>query len=259
MLLPRQEHARLQSNHQNHTHQQQRQLPLAEDLEGKELRLGATTGPLWAVLTTSTSNGSVGAMHDSLNPLTGLVPMAGMWLNETFGGVGVGMINMFLYIVVAVFVAGMMVGRTPEYLGHRIEGGEMRLVQRAGGDHRHLRPRLGPTDNIGPRPREGEGTRIVGDHSLNQRRDLIAPPVGEIKIPNEGNHADAPVLWRDPCLNSSVTFAGAPHHGRSIALAVSNRLQPIAAAVLCLMAAQLVTASCTPEPAPYASRVAVER
>ena len=98
------------------------------NLEGKELRLGATTGPLWAVLTTSTSNGSVGAMHDSLNPLTGLVPMAGMWLNETFGGVGVGMINMFLYIVVAVFVAGMMVGRTPEYLGHRIEGREMRLA-----------------------------------------------------------------------------------------------------------------------------------
>ena len=98
------------------------------NLEGKELRLGATTGPLWAAITTSTSNGSVGAMHDSLNPLAGLVPMAGMWLNETFGGVGVGMINMFLYIIVAVFVAGMMVGRTPEYLGHRIEGREMRLA-----------------------------------------------------------------------------------------------------------------------------------
>jgi potassium-transporting ATPase potassium-binding subunit len=98
------------------------------NLEGKELRLGATTGPLWAVLTTATSNGSVGVMHDSLNPLTGLVPMAGMWLNETFGGVGVGMINMVLYIALAVFVAGMMVGRTPEYLGHRIEGREMRLV-----------------------------------------------------------------------------------------------------------------------------------
>lgn len=98
------------------------------NLEGKELRLGATTGPLWAVLTTSTSNGSVGAMHDSLNPLTGLMPMAGMWLNATFGGVGVGMINMFLYIVVAVFVAGMMVGRTPEYLGHKIEAKEVRFA-----------------------------------------------------------------------------------------------------------------------------------
>lgn len=105
-------------------------LPVAEapNLEGKELRLGATTGPLWAVLTTATSNGSVGAMHDSLNPLTGLVPLAGMWLNATFGGVGVGMINMVLYVVVAVFVAGMMVGRTPEYLGHRIEAREVRLA-----------------------------------------------------------------------------------------------------------------------------------
>ncbi|MET1756360.1 potassium-transporting ATPase subunit KdpA [Novosphingobium sp. RD2P27] len=109
-------------------------LPVLADvgnLEGKELRLGATTGPLWAVLTTSTSNGSVAAMHDSLNPLTGLMPMAGLWLNATFGGVGVGMINMFLYIVVAVFIAGMMVGRTPEYLGHKVEGREMRLAMLA--------------------------------------------------------------------------------------------------------------------------------
>jgi len=98
------------------------------NLEGKELRLGAATGPLWSALTTATSNGSVGAMHDSLNPLTGLVPMAGMWLNETFGGVGVGMINMSLYILVAVFVSGMLVGRTPEYLGHKLEAREMRLA-----------------------------------------------------------------------------------------------------------------------------------
>ncbi|MBA16602.1 MAG: potassium-transporting ATPase subunit A [Sphingomonas sp.] len=106
-------------------------LPIAQNvgnLEGKELRFGAAGGPIWAVLTTSTSNGSVGAMHDSLNPMTGLMPMIGMWLNATFGGVGVGMINMFLYIVVAVFVAGMMVGRTPEYLGHRVEGREVKLA-----------------------------------------------------------------------------------------------------------------------------------
>ncbi|WP_192931250.1 potassium-transporting ATPase subunit KdpA [Gemmobacter serpentinus] len=106
-------------------------LPIAQDvgnLEGKELRFGATGGPLWAVLTTATSNGSVGAMHDSLNPLAGMMPMVGMWLNESFGGVGVGMINMFLYIVVAVFVAGMMIGRTPEYLGWRIEAREVKLA-----------------------------------------------------------------------------------------------------------------------------------
>lgn len=98
------------------------------NLEGKELRFGPTTGPLWAVLTTATSNGSVGAMHGSLNPLTGLAPMAGMWLNETFGGVGVGFINMFVYILVAVFLAGMMIGRTPEYLGKRIEAREMTWI-----------------------------------------------------------------------------------------------------------------------------------
>jgi K+-transporting ATPase ATPase A chain len=98
------------------------------NLEGKELRLGPTTGPLWAVLTTATSNGSVGAMHDSLNPLTGLFPMVGMWLNATFGGVGVGMINMFVYVLLAVFVAGMMVGRTPEYLNRRVEAREIKLA-----------------------------------------------------------------------------------------------------------------------------------
>lgn len=98
------------------------------NLEGKELRFGAAAGPTWAVVTTSTSNGSVNAMHDSLNPLTGLMPMIGMWLNEDFGGVGVGMINMVVYIVVAVFLAGMMVGRTPEYLGRRVEAYEVKLA-----------------------------------------------------------------------------------------------------------------------------------
>jgi K+-transporting ATPase ATPase A chain len=98
------------------------------NLEGKELRFGPTTGPLWAVITTSTSNGSVGAMHDSLNPMTGLFPMIGMWLNATFGGVGVGMINMFIYIILAVFIAGMMVGRTPEYLNRKVEAREVKLA-----------------------------------------------------------------------------------------------------------------------------------
>lgn len=98
------------------------------NLEGKELRLGATTGPLWAVLTTSTSNGSVGAMHGSLNPLSLLGPFAGLWLNSTFGGVGVGMINFFLFMILAVFVAGLMVGRTPEYLGKKVEAKEMTLA-----------------------------------------------------------------------------------------------------------------------------------
>jgi K+-transporting ATPase ATPase A chain len=98
------------------------------NLEGKELRFGQSAGALWAVSTTVTSNGSVNAMHDSLNPLTGLVPMAGMWLNVIFGGVGVGLINMFIFIVVAVFLAGLMVGRTPEYLTRKVEAREMKLA-----------------------------------------------------------------------------------------------------------------------------------
>jgi K+-transporting ATPase ATPase A chain len=106
-------------------------LPIEQNvgnLEGKEMRFGATSGPTWAVLTTSTSNGSVGAMHDSLNPMAGLMPMIGMWLNATYGGVGVGMINMFIYMILAVFVAGMMVGRTPEYLGWRVEAREVKFA-----------------------------------------------------------------------------------------------------------------------------------
>lgn len=98
------------------------------NLEGKELRFGTTAGATWAVTTTVTSNGSVNCMHDSLNPLTGLLPMIGMWLNMVFGGIGVGMINMFLYIIIAVFLAGMMVGRTPEYLARKVEIKEMQFA-----------------------------------------------------------------------------------------------------------------------------------
>jgi K+-transporting ATPase ATPase A chain len=100
----------------------------AMNLEGKELRFGSTAGALWAVSTTATSNGSVNAMHDSLNPLTGLLPMAGMWLNVIFGGCGVGVINIFLFVITAVFLSGMMVGRTPEYLTRKVEAKEMKLA-----------------------------------------------------------------------------------------------------------------------------------
>jgi K+-transporting ATPase ATPase A chain len=100
----------------------------AMNLEGKELRFGPTAGATWAVSTTITSNGSVNSMHDSLNPMTGLLPLCGMWLNCIFGGVGVGLINMFLFIVTAVFLSGMMVGRTPEYLTRKLETKEMKLA-----------------------------------------------------------------------------------------------------------------------------------
>ena len=100
-------------------------------MEGKEARFGAGLSALWAVTTTVTSNGSVNAMHDSFTPLGGLMPMAGMWLNNIFGGVGVGFINMLIFIVVAVFVAGMMIGRTPELLGKKVEAKEVKLASLA--------------------------------------------------------------------------------------------------------------------------------
>ncbi len=98
------------------------------NLEGKELRFGPGSAAIWAAVTTATSNGSVNCMHDSLNPLTGLVPLAGMWLNVIFGGVGVGFINMFIFIIVGVFICGMMVGRTPEYCARKVETHEMKLA-----------------------------------------------------------------------------------------------------------------------------------
>jgi K+-transporting ATPase ATPase A chain len=101
------------------------------NLEGKELRFGPSAGPTWAGCTTATSNGSVNCTHDSLNPQAGLTPLAGMWLNCVFGGVGVGLINLLVYLVVAVFLAGLMVGRTPEYLGKKVEAREMKLAMLA--------------------------------------------------------------------------------------------------------------------------------
>ena len=101
------------------------------NLEGKELRFGTSAGPTWAAITTNTSNGSVNCMHDSLNPLAGLTPLTGMWLNCICGGVGVGLINMLIYLIIGVFLAGLMVGRTPEYLGKKVEAREMKLAMLA--------------------------------------------------------------------------------------------------------------------------------
>jgi K+-transporting ATPase ATPase A chain len=100
-------------------------------MEGKEVRNGAGLSALWGVTTTVTSNGSVNSMHDSWTPLGGLMPMIGMCLNNIFGGVGVGFINMLIFIIVAVFVAGMMIGRTPEFLGKKVEAKEIKLASLA--------------------------------------------------------------------------------------------------------------------------------
>lgn len=98
------------------------------NLEGKEVRFGATATALWGTLTTQTSNGSVNGMLDSFTPLGGLVPIVGMLLNETYGGVGVGVINFLLFVVLAVFLAGLMVGRTPEVFGRKLEAKEVKLA-----------------------------------------------------------------------------------------------------------------------------------
>ena len=107
-------------------------LGLGANLEGKEQRFGAMLSSLWAASTTAASNGSVNAMHDSFMPLSGLVMMVFMQIGEViFGGVGAGLYGMLLYVVLAVFLAGLMVGRTPEYLGRKIEGREVTLAMLA--------------------------------------------------------------------------------------------------------------------------------
>ncbi|MFI5458566.1 MAG: potassium-transporting ATPase subunit KdpA [Isosphaerales bacterium] len=101
------------------------------NLEGKEVRIGPVASATWSAVTTATSNGSVNAMHDSFQPLGGLVPMALMMLNVDFSGIGAGFLNMLMYVIVAVFLAGLMVGRTPEYLGKKIEAREVKLAMLA--------------------------------------------------------------------------------------------------------------------------------
>ena len=99
------------------------------NMEGKELRFGITQSVLWSAVTTAASNGSVNSMHDSYTPLGGLVPLFLMQFGEVvFGGVGSGLYGMIVFAIIAVFVAGLMVGRTPEYLGKKIEPYEMKMA-----------------------------------------------------------------------------------------------------------------------------------
>lgn len=97
-------------------------------MEGKEVRLGSGATALWSVATTVTSNGSVNGMHDSMMPVSGLVEMLNMQINTWFGGVGVGFLNYYTFIIIAVFISGLMVGRTPEFLGKKVEAREMKIA-----------------------------------------------------------------------------------------------------------------------------------
>jgi potassium-transporting ATPase potassium-binding subunit len=102
------------------------------NMEGKEIRFGITSSALWAVATTAASNGSVNAMHDSFSPLGGMIPLWLIQLGEViFGGVGSGLYGILFHAIIAVFIAGLMVGRTPEYLGKKIEAREMKMASLA--------------------------------------------------------------------------------------------------------------------------------
>ncbi|MEE1900059.1 potassium-transporting ATPase subunit KdpA [Flavobacterium rakeshii] len=97
-------------------------------MEGKEVRFGSAASANWATYTTCTSNGSVNAMHDSMTPVTGATTLLGMMVNCFYGGVGVGFLNFYIFIILAVFISGLMVGRTPEFLGKKIEAREMKIA-----------------------------------------------------------------------------------------------------------------------------------
>jgi potassium-transporting ATPase potassium-binding subunit len=97
-------------------------------LEGKEVRLGAAASAYWGVSTTVTSNGSVNSMHDSHTPISGAMQLLGMMINSFYGGVGVGFLNFYVFLILAVFISGLMVGRTPEFLGKKVEAREMKIA-----------------------------------------------------------------------------------------------------------------------------------
>ncbi|MGG2067105.1 potassium-transporting ATPase subunit KdpA [Bacillus sp. S14(2024)] len=97
-------------------------------MEGKEVRFGTVFSSLYATVTTAAETGAVDTMHDTLTPIGGLVPLVNMMLNTVFGGVGAGFVNIIMYAMIAVFISGLMVGRTPEFLGKKIEGKEMKLI-----------------------------------------------------------------------------------------------------------------------------------
>ena len=101
---------------------------MSGNMEGKETRFGIVASSLFATITTAASCGAVNAMHDSFMPLSGMCAMLGMMTNAFYGGVGVGILNFFVFIIIAVFISGLMVGRTPEFLGKKIEAREMKIA-----------------------------------------------------------------------------------------------------------------------------------
>jgi K+-transporting ATPase ATPase A chain len=97
-------------------------------MEGKEARFGPAASGFWSIVTTVISTGSVNSMHDSSMPLSGMMQLLGMMINSFYGGCGVGLLNYFIYVMIAVFISGLMVGRTPEFMGHKVEAREIKIA-----------------------------------------------------------------------------------------------------------------------------------
>ncbi len=97
-------------------------------MEGKEVRFGPAASAYWGITTTVTSNGSVNSMHDSMMPISGMAQMFDMMINAFYGGIGVGFLNFYIFVIIAVFISGLMVGRTPEFMGRKIEAREMKIA-----------------------------------------------------------------------------------------------------------------------------------
>lgn len=170
-------------------------------LEGKESRFGTVASSLWAVTTTAASNGSVNAMHDSFSALGGMVPMFNMMLGEViFGGVGAGLYGMLLFVLIAVFLAGLMIGRTPEYLGKKLEAREVRL--------------LVATLLVMP-----VGVLVLGALAASL-------PVAAASVTNPGAHGFSQILYAytSGSANNGSAFAGfganTPYHNLMIGLAM---------------------------------------
>jgi K+-transporting ATPase ATPase A chain len=136
------------------------------NLEGKELRFGTSAGATFAAATVDVTCGAINSEHDSLNPIAGLSPFVGMWLNCIYGGKGVGMINLLLFLIIGIFLAGQMVGRTPEYLGKKIGAREMKLAMIALLVHPILI--LGPSGLFAATSWGMKATSNPGAHGLSQ-------------------------------------------------------------------------------------------
>jgi potassium-transporting ATPase potassium-binding subunit len=168
------------------------------NLEGKELRFGRSGGATFAAVTTAVACGSVNCMHDSLNPLADVPLLSGMWLNCVFGGKGVGLLNFLVFVVVAVFLTGLMVGRTPEYLGKKVEAREMKLAMLAFLSHPFLI--LLPTALFAATPWGPGSISNPGPHGLTQI-------LYEFSSASSGNGSDCAGLGNTWGLNDNADAA----------------------------------------------------